>query len=244
MRVLVGRALPRADHAVQTLSPGELCRVLAQTPNLLSAIRFLLAAIWIAAFMAGHRSLGVLCPIAIVGAISDFVDGRVARWMHRADGFGRWLDGFADIAFVATALSCEAAAGAIPFYVPMLIVISFGQYTIDSVMISRSSTPVRSRLGHWSGVLNFSLVITLALAPPPQWPGVLIREASPLLAIFYLAAIAERALSYWRLPPINSVQTGRRDNAATVPSASLGASLTGLDGSDGPRSRARRRAVC
>jgi phosphatidylglycerophosphate synthase len=218
--------------------------VLAQTPNLLSAIRFLLAAIWIAAFMAGHRSLGVLCPIAIVGAISDFVDGRVARWMHRADGFGRWLDGFADIAFVATALSCEAAAGAIPFYVPMLIVISFGQYTIDSVMISRSSTPVRSRFGHWSGVLNFSLVITLALGPPPQWPGVLIREASPLLAIFYLAAIAERALSYWRLPPINSVQTERRDNAATVPSASLDASLTGLDGSDGPRSRARRRAVC
>ena len=46
-------------------------------------------------------------------------------------------------------------------------------------------------------MLNFSLVITLALAPPPQWPGVLIREASPLLAIFYLAAIAERALSYW-----------------------------------------------
>jgi len=211
---------------------------------LLSAIRFLLAAVWIVAFMAGHRSLGVLCPIAIVGAISDFVDGRVARWMHRADGFGRWLDGFADIAFVATALSCEAAAGAIPFYVPMLIVISFGQYTIDSVMISRSSTPVRSRLGHWSGVLNFSLVITLALAPPPQWPGVLIREASPLLAIFYLAAIAERALSYWRLPPINSVQTERRDNAATVPSASLGASLTGLDGSDSPRSRAQRRAVC
>ncbi len=93
MRVLVGRALPRADHAVQTLSPGELCRMLTQTPNLLSAIRFLLAAVWIAAFMAGHRSLGVLCPIAIVGAISDFVDGRVARWMHRADGFGQWLDG-------------------------------------------------------------------------------------------------------------------------------------------------------
>ena len=208
MRVFVGRALPRADNAVQTLSPGELCRVLAQTANLLSAIRFVLAAVWIAAFMAGHRSLGVLCPIAILGAISDFVDGRVARWMRRADGFGRWLDGFADIAFVATALSCEAAAGAIPFYVPMLIVVSFGQYAIDSVMIGRSSTPVKSRLGHWGGVLNFSLVVVLAFAPPPQWPGVLIREASPLLAIFYLAAIGERVLSYWPLPPINSVQTG------------------------------------
>ena len=68
--------------------------------------------------------------------------------------------------------------------------------------------PVKSRLGHWGGVLNFSLVIILALAPPPQWPGVLIREASPLLAIFYLAAIAERVLSYWPVSPISPVQTG------------------------------------
>ena len=75
-------------------------------------------------------------------------------------------------------------------------------------MISRSLTPVKSRFGHWGGVLNFSLVIVLAFAPPPQWPGVLIREASPLLAIFYLAAIAERVLSYWPLSPISPVQAG------------------------------------
>jgi len=182
--------------------------VSAQAANLLSAIRFVLTAVWIAAFMASDRGPGVLGPIALVGAISDFVDGRVARRMGRADEFGRWLDGLADIAFVATALSCEAGAGAIPFYVPMLIVVSFGQYAIDSVMISRSSTPVKSRLGHWGGVLNFSLVIILAFAPPPQWPGVLIREASPFVAIFYLAGIAERVLSHWPLPPINPVQTG------------------------------------
>lgn len=72
-------------------------------------------------------------------------------------------------------------------------------------MISHSSTPVKSRLGHWGGVLNFSLVIILAFAPPPLWPGVLIREASPFVAIFYLAGIAERVLSYWPLPPINPV---------------------------------------
>jgi phosphatidylglycerophosphate synthase len=176
--------------------------LLPQAANLLSALRFLLAAVWILAFIAGARSPGILAPIAVVGAISDFVDGRVARWMHSADGFGRWLDGFADIAFVIAALSCEATTGAIPSYIPLLIAISFTQYAIDSILISRSSTPLKSRLGHWGGVLNFGLVIILSFASPPQWPGVLIRKVSPLLAVFYLAAIAERLVSYRPLPPL------------------------------------------
>ena len=57
-------------------------------------------------------------------------------------------------------------------------------------------------------MLNFSLVTILAFAPPPQSPGVLIREASPLLAVFYLAAIAERVLSYWPLLPITLFRPG------------------------------------
>jgi hypothetical protein len=77
-----------------------------------------------------------------------------------------------------------------------LIAVSFAQYAIDSVVISDSFTPVKSRLGHWGGVINFALVLLLAFAPPPRWPGMLVREASPLIAIFYLAAIIERVLSY------------------------------------------------
>jgi phosphatidylglycerophosphate synthase len=158
--------------------------------------------------MADARGPGFLGAIAVVGATSDFVDGRVARWMHRADGVGRWLDGFADVTFVVAALSCEARAGAIPIYIPILIVVSFGQYAVDSVMISRSTTPIKSRLGHWGGVINFSLVILLAIAPPPAWPGALVEQASPLLAIFYLAAIAERTLSYRAVVADGSIQTG------------------------------------
>lgn len=116
--------------------------------------------------------------------------------MNSAGGFGQWLDSLADIVFVLTALASEAHAGAIPVYIPTLIAASFTQYVIDSLMICGSSTPVKSRLGHWGGVINFALVIILAFAPPPRWPGMLMRSASPLIAIFYLAAISERTLSY------------------------------------------------
>jgi phosphatidylglycerophosphate synthase len=172
---------------------GAVCKQLA---NLLSASRFVLGAVWLTAFLYGCRRPEILGSIVLGAAISDFVDGRVARQMGCADGFGRWLDSLADVVFVLTVLTCEARAGAIPSYIPALIAVSFAQYAIDSVVISDSSTPVKSRLGHWGGVINFALVLLLAFAPPPLWPGMLVREASPLIAVFYLAAIVERVLGY------------------------------------------------
>jgi hypothetical protein len=73
--------------------------------------------------------------------------------------------------------SREARAGSIPAYIPVLIALSFAQYALDSVVILGSATPVATRLGHWGGVINFVLVITLACAPPPRLPERLVRQA-------------------------------------------------------------------
>jgi phosphatidylglycerophosphate synthase len=138
----------------------------------------------------------MLGPIALCGAASDFADGRVAQWTGSIAGFGRWIDSVADATFVLTALACEARAGAIPAYIPALIAASFTQYVIDSIVISGSSVPVKSRLGHWGGVINYALVIALAFAPALLWPAMMVRTLSPLIAIFYLAAMSERAFNY------------------------------------------------
>ena len=112
--------------------------------------------------------------------------------MGCANGAGRWLDALADIVFILTAVSSEALAGAIPIYIPVFIACSFAQYAIDSVAISGAATPVKSRLGHWGGVINFALVLILAWTPPPVLPALLIKQISPLLALFYISAILER----------------------------------------------------
>ncbi len=167
-----------------------------QAANLISGTRFLLAAAWLASFLNGYQDRAILAPIAIAAASSDFLDGYIARRMGHSDGFGQWLDSLADIAFIAAALICESIAGWIPAYIPLLVVASFAQYAIDSILISRSPVPVKSRIGHLGGIVNYSLVLVLAFAPPPQWPGVLVRDLSPLLGIFYLLAIVERVLNY------------------------------------------------
>jgi phosphatidylglycerophosphate synthase len=173
--------------------------ILAQIPNGLSALRFALAAVWIELAAHGHDRRLSFAIVALAAAGSDFIDGRIARRLGVVSGGGRWLDGIADVTFVLAALFCEAAAGAIPFYIPILIALSFSQYVIDSIVIAQPAAgPVKSRLGHWGGIINYALVIALAIAPPPAPPGVIVRGLAPLIALFYLAAIAERAWLFYR----------------------------------------------
>jgi phosphatidylglycerophosphate synthase len=149
--------------------------------------------------MRGHQGRIAFAAIAVIAAASDFIDGRIARRLGSTSGSGRWLDGIADVTFVMAAIYCEAAAGAIPFYIPILIAISFSQYVIDSVVIARGMAgPIKSRLGHWGGIINYAIVIALAFAPPPSTPGVIVRDLAPLIAMFYIAAISERAWLFYR----------------------------------------------
>jgi phosphatidylglycerophosphate synthase len=173
--------------------------MLAQIPNGLSVLRFALAAIWVELASHGHEGRLAFAVVAILAAGSDFIDGRIARRLSVASGSGRWLDGVADVTFVLAALFCEAAAGALPFYIPILIALSFSQYAIDSILIGQPAAgPIKSRLGHWGGIINYALVITLAIAPPPAVPGAMVRDLAPLIALFYVVAIAERAWLFYR----------------------------------------------
>ena len=149
--------------------------------------------------MRGHQGRLAFPIVAIAAAGSDFIDGRIARRLGVASGRGRWIDGIADVTFVLAALACEAAAGAIPYYIPILIAVSFSQYAIDSAVVgARASGPIKSRLGHWGGIINYALAITLAVAPPPALPGVVVRGLAPQIGLFYVAAICERAWLLYR----------------------------------------------
>lgn len=182
-------------------------RFLTQSANLVSASRFILACIWAAVFFARRSYPQILRAIALGGAISDFLDGRIARWTHSTSRFGRWLDSVADIVFILTLLSCQTYAGIIPAYLPALVAASFAQYVADSVLIRGSAVPVKSRLGHWAGIFNYIIVIVLAWAPPPRLPGTLLRELAPMIGLFYLAAMCERALSYGIARGLHGVTT-------------------------------------
>ena len=174
------------------------CWIRTNLANLLTAGRFAAAAAWMALFFASPDRTVLLGGIAIAASVSDFVDGRVARLLGTSSGTGRWLDGVANVTFVLAVLGCEAWGGAIPVYVPALIAMSFTQYVADSMLRGEARGPIRSRLGHWGGVINYALALVLSFTPPPSLPGAIVKSCAPILALYYIAAIAERAAMYFR----------------------------------------------
>jgi phosphatidylglycerophosphate synthase len=172
--------------------------LIARTPNALTISRFALAAAWIVLTRVAPDAFSAFATLAVVASVTDFIDGRVARRLGVAHDAGGWLDSLADVTFILAALGCYASARALPWSIPFLIALSFGQYAFDSRLLHRAHAPVRSRLGHWGGIINYTLVLAMALTKPESMVRSYVLEAVPIIELFYLAAIIERALAYRR----------------------------------------------
>jgi len=172
--------------------------LVAQTPNALTISRFALGAAWIAFSRVSPGAFPAFAALAVGAAVTDFIDGRIARRLGVAHERGGWLDSIADVTFILAALGSYAAARQLPWSIPLLIATSFGQYTCDSLWLHRADAPVRSRLGHWGGIINYTLVLTMALTKPESVMRSHIAGVVPIIELFYVAAIIERALAYRR----------------------------------------------
>jgi len=191
-----GHASPILEHSTR---PRERHGgLIARTPNALTISRFILAAVWIVLARVVPDAFPAFATLAVVAAVTDFIDGRVARRLGVAHDAGGWLDSIADVTFILAALGCYASAREIPWSIPSLIALSFGQYAFDSRWLHRADAPVRSRLGHWGGIINYTLVLAMAVTKPESIARSFILRGVPIIEVFYIAAIIERAVAYRR----------------------------------------------
>ena len=133
-----------------------------------------------------------------VVALSDFLDGRIARRLGAESTGGRVLDHAADITFILAALGLYVGVGVVPWWVPASIAAAFGVYVIDSL---RRSGPqpslIGSRIGHLGGVCNYALIgvlvgnDTLGLRWLPPW---VTYGLCALVPIYSAASILTRVL--------------------------------------------------
>lgn len=159
------------------------------------------------ALSASRLLLAVLMPWLLVGggvapvvawglaAVSDYVDGPLARRAGTAGARGAVLDNLADIAFVLAGLATAVALGLVPWIVPASIALSAGAYAIASLRARRGAPRLaRSRIGHAGGVMNYVCLGVVAGAvawPSPAWSAPLTAAAIATAAV-NLAAVASR----------------------------------------------------
>lgn len=97
---------------------------------------------------------------------TDYYDGPVARALGLASDLGKVFDNLADITFLLLSLSYLVYRGAAPWWIPAAVAMAFGQYTLDSWLLSRiggSVALVSNPVGHWAGILNFLFTGIIAL---------------------------------------------------------------------------------
>jgi phosphatidylglycerophosphate synthase len=170
--------------------------------HLLTGVRLFLVPLSVLAF-ADRLSGGPLWPAVFVALaiVTDHLDGIAARSRGTASPGGQVFDHTTDFLFVTGSLGGAAAAGLVPWALPVLVVVAFVQYVTDSFVLHRLKELRMSRLGRWNGILYFAPLVGIALFRLPVPSGVaaalrtLVVATSWVLAASTVASIMDRALA-------------------------------------------------
>lgn len=172
--------------------------VAREAANAVTALRFVLTPLFVWCVLrasTGGSGWPAAAVFALV-ALSDFIDGRIARRFGAAGARGQMLDHAADITFILTSLGLYVGLGAVPWWVPVSIAAAFATYVIDSLRRSGARpTLIGSRLGHLGGVGNYALIgvvvgnDTVGLGWVPPW---LMTGLCALVVVYSAASIVSR----------------------------------------------------
>ncbi len=170
--------------------------------NSLTGLRLLLAVPAALAFARSEfMSPLLLVALMTVAIVTDFGDGIVARRTGTASPKGQLFDHATDFLFVTSGLAGAAVAGRVPVALPILIVVAFSQYVLDSYFLHRDKQLRMSQLGRWNGIFYFVPLVLIAvsrlgfMAGAAEISSTLIVLLSYLLILSTVGSIVDRAVA-------------------------------------------------
>ncbi len=123
-------------------------------PNLLSGLRLILSLP--SAWFTWQENWPVAGALFVTAVVTDMIDGRLARRFNQVTLLGGVLDHGSDAIYVTATLAGLAALGIVPALLPLLIIVAFSQYVLDSRTLA--GRPLRaSLLGRYNGIAYFVL---------------------------------------------------------------------------------------
>ena len=131
--------------------------------NLLTAIRLLLLVpvAWGIA-VPDFMPAAMLVALVIIAIATDYFDGIVARATQSSSPAGQLFDHATDFLFVTSGLAAATVLGLIMPLLPVLIIIAFAQYVLDSHFLYRRKNLHMSSLGRLNGIFYFLPIILIS----------------------------------------------------------------------------------
>jgi|TARA_B110000459_G_scaffold182537_1_gene210795 phosphatidylglycerophosphate synthase len=170
--------------------------------NLLTAIRLLLVIpVAMAIANASLFASWFLLALIAIAIASDYFDGKVARALKTASARGMLFDHGTDFIFVTIALFALSTIGLSSVLLPLLIVVAFSQYVLDSYFLFKQKQLRMSFLGRWNGIFYFAPIVLVATSRLPAFDQVqdnfnlIIVYSNYALTISTLASIVDRAIA-------------------------------------------------
>ncbi|MEQ8955670.1 MAG: CDP-alcohol phosphatidyltransferase family protein [Gammaproteobacteria bacterium] len=172
--------------------------------NLLTGIRLLLAVP--VAYSFAHPEFihaGLLLALVMLGIVTDWLDGKLARALGTSSPAGQFFDHGSDCLFVSCGLAGIAWTGMIPWILPVLVVIAFSQYVLDSYFLFRQKQLRMNPLGRINGICYFVPLIAVALArllpaAASDLAALVVLVLAWSLVLSTLASMVDRALAPWQ----------------------------------------------
>jgi CDP-diacylglycerol--glycerol-3-phosphate 3-phosphatidyltransferase len=167
-------------------------------PNAITLARLVLTGIFVAgasfSSTAGHW---IALVSFVIAAISDFLDGYLARKMGLVTPMGKLLDPLADKVLVCSAFVYLSALGFCPVWVTVLIMArEFLVTGLRQIAVEAGQVLAADRLGKWKTGLQLTYCITCLvwLAVQPLDPG------NPMFRLFQYLSYREgwlQPVSMW-----------------------------------------------
>jgi cardiolipin synthase len=147
-------------------------------PNVITLLRLL--AVPVVAWLILHERWEAACWLFLAAAVSDGIDGLLARWLNQMTPLGAALDSVADKALGLVTLVMLTQVGAIPLWVTLAIL-------LRDTVIMLGALSYRGMAGH--------------LEIHPTWLGKTHMFAEFTLLALVLGGLAELlVLEDWRVP--------------------------------------------
>jgi len=130
-------------------------------PNLITIFRLFLTAVFIIAVTVGGNLASAVALISfIIAAVSDWLDGYLARKMNLVTSLGKLLDPLADKILVSAGFVYLTAASLCPVWVTCTIIgREFMVTGLRQIAVEQGSVIAADRLGKWKTTFQLIFII-------------------------------------------------------------------------------------
>ncbi|MGL4606436.1 MAG: CDP-diacylglycerol--glycerol-3-phosphate 3-phosphatidyltransferase [Eubacteriaceae bacterium] len=152
-------------------------------PNKITVVRIIMIPFFIAALLIDfpfHQ--GIAAVLFIVAALTDSLDGYLARSRNLVTDFGKFMDPLADKLLVCSALICFVQLGSVPAW--MVIIIIAREFAITGLRTLAASDGIVIAASKWGKAKTISQMIAIILILFNNWPFSLINIPMDVIMIY------------------------------------------------------------